>query len=59
MEGNWGFFTQGRFIRQFYFPDPEDGKQDTENRPQKSEFRIQNANEKIEDKIQNTESRSA
>jgi DNA-binding GntR family transcriptional regulator len=55
MEGHWGFSTQEKFIRQFHFPDPEDGKQSAEIGIQNTELGIQNANEKIEDKIQNKE----
>jgi DNA-binding GntR family transcriptional regulator len=48
MEGHWGFSTQEKFIRQFHFPDSEYGKQNTENRPQKSEFRIRNSEYKMQ-----------
>ncbi len=48
MEGHWGFSKQEKFIRQFYFPDLEDEKQNMENRPRKSEFRIQNSEYKMQ-----------
>jgi DNA-binding GntR family transcriptional regulator len=47
MEGHWGFSTQEKFIRQFYFPDPENGIENTEDRRQKSEYRMQNREYKI------------